>query len=89
MGKMNPESNMVGNIKPIREIIIAVCCVAERVEIKIPKANDVMINSTLSIPNRNKLPLTGTLKTKMLNNTITTALITDRNMYGNTLPIIT
>ena len=80
---------MVGNIKPIREIIIAVCCVADMVEIKIPKASDVMINRTLSIPNKNKLPLTGTLNTKMLNKTMTTALITDRKMYGNTLPIIT
>ena len=80
---------MVGNIKPIKEIIIAVCCVADMVEIKIPNANDEIINSTLSIPKRNKLPFTGTLKTKMLNNTITMALITDRNMYGNTLPIMT
>ena len=71
---------MVGSIKPIREIIIAVCCVAEMVEIRIPKASEVMINKMLSNPNKNKLPFTGTLKINMLNNTITTALITDRKM---------
>ena len=47
-GKINPESNIVGNIKAINEIIIAVCCDAETVEIKIPKDNEVMINNTLS-----------------------------------------
>ena len=37
IGKINPESNIVGNIKAINEIIIAVCCEAETVEIKIGK----------------------------------------------------
>ena len=76
-------------MSPIKEIIIAVCCVADMVEIKIPKANAEIIKSTLSSANKNKLPCTGILKMKMLNKTITTAFITDRKIYGNTLPIIT
>ena len=56
IGKINPESKMVGNMSPINEIIIAVCCDAEMVEIKMPNASDVMMNKTLSNPNKIKLP---------------------------------
>ena len=54
--KINPDSKITGSINPIREIIIAVCCVAEIVEIKIPNANAEMINKMLSKPSKNKLP---------------------------------
>ena len=86
---MKPDNKMVGSINPINEIIIAVCCVAETVEIKIPNDKEVMINKTLSKANKNKLPCTGILKIKMLNITITTALMMDRNIYGITFPMIT
>ena len=56
MGKMKPDNNMVGNINPIKEIIIAVCCVAETVEIKIPSDKEVMINKILSKASKNRLP---------------------------------
>ena len=56
MGKINPESKIVGSMSPIRDNIIAVCWDAEMVEIKMPKVNDVMMNNTLSNPNNNKLP---------------------------------
>ena len=38
-GKIKPDNNIVGSIKAINEIIIAVCCDAEMVEIKIPNDN--------------------------------------------------
>ena len=56
IGKINPERMMTGSINPISEIIIAVCCVAETVEIKIPSDKEVMINKTLSKASKNKLP---------------------------------
>ena len=55
-GKINPDRIMVGNIKPAKEIIIAVCCVADMVEIKIPKDKEVIINKILTKANNNKLP---------------------------------
>ena len=79
-GKINPESIITGSINPINEIINAVCCVSEIVEIKTPNVSEVMINSILSKPSRNKLPSTGMLKIKILKTTITTALINDKNM---------
>ena len=75
---LNPESKITGNINPIKEIIIAVCCVSDIVEIKIPKANAVIINKTLSNPNKIKLPWTGILNIKMLKTIMTIALITDK-----------
>ena len=56
IGKIKPDNRITGRINPIKEIIIAVCCVAEIVEINIPKANAVIMNKTLSKPNKNKLP---------------------------------
>ena len=52
IGKMNPDNKIVGSISPINEIIIAVCCVFEIVEIRIPNDKDVMMNNTLSNPNK-------------------------------------
>ena len=80
IGKMNPDNKIVGNINPIKEIIIAVCWVADIVEIKIPKDSDVMMNKTLSTPNKNKLPCTGISKIKILSKTITIALIIDKKI---------
>ena len=80
MGKMKPDNKITGSIKPINEIIIAVCWVEDTVEIKMPNDNALMIKSTLSNPSKNKLPSTGILNIKMLNKTMTTALITDKNM---------
>ena len=80
IGKINPDNKITGSINPIKEIIIAVCCVAEIVEIKIPNAKEVMMNNTLSKPNNIRLPCTGILKMKMLNITMTMALIIDRNI---------
>ena len=80
IGKIKPDSKITGSINPINEIIIAVCCVAEIVEINIPKAKDVMMNNTLSKPSKNKLPWTGILKMNMLSKTITIALIIDRKI---------
>ena len=56
IGKINPESKITGSIRPIKEIIIAACWVSAIVEINIPKDNEVIINKTLSAPNKNRLP---------------------------------
>lgn len=55
-GKINPERMMVGSINPANEIIMAVCCVAAMVEIKIPKDKDVKIKRRLTKANKNKFP---------------------------------
>jgi hypothetical protein len=80
MGKIKPDNKITGSINPIKEIIIAVCWVAEMVEIKIPNVKEVIINNTLSRPNKKRLPCTGILKIKMLSRIITTALIIDRKI---------
>ena len=64
MGKIKPESNITGNMSPNNEIIIAVCCEFDKVEIKIPNANEHIINKTLSIANKNRLPSMGISNTK-------------------------
>ena len=79
-GNINPDSKITGSINPISEIIKALCCVSAIVEIKTPKVSEVMMNKILSNPNKNKLPTTGTLKTKMLRTMITMALMIDKNM---------
>ena len=80
IGKMNPDNKITGSIKPIKDIIIAVCWVEDTVEIKIPNDNAFIMNNTLSNPSKNKLPSTGILNMKILSKTITTAFITDKNM---------
>ena len=64
MGKINPDNKITGNMSPNSEIIIAVCCESDNVEIKIPSANAQIINKTLSIANKNRLPSMGISNTK-------------------------
>ena len=80
IGKINPDKSITGSIKPINEIIMAVCCVSETVEIRMPNDKEVMINKILSAASKNKLPLTGILKIKILNTMITMALMMDKKM---------
>ena len=80
IGKMNPESKITGNISPNSEIIIAVCCESDNVEINIPSAKAQMMNKTLSNASKNRLPSMGILNTKKPKSKITAALITDKKM---------
>ena len=64
IGKMNPDNNITGSMSPNNEIIIAVCCESDKVEINIPNAKAHIINKTLSTANKNRLPSIGILKTK-------------------------
>ena len=80
IGNIKPDNRMTGNINPINEIIIAVCCVAEIVEIRIPRANAVMMNKILSRANKNKLPCTGILKIEILKTMIIMALMIDKKI---------
>ena len=89
IGKINPERIMTGSINPISEIIMAVCCELEMVEINIPNESAEMMNRMLSKANKNKLPSMGILNTKKPKSTIIVALIIERKIYGKTLPIIT
>ena len=89
IGKMKPERIITGNINPISESIIAVCCEFDIVEIKIPNESADSIKRMLSHINKKRLPLIGILNTKKPNTKITIALIIDRKIYGNTFPIIT
>lgn len=79
-GNINPDNKITGSINPISDIISADCCVADIVEIKTPNASEVIINKMLSAARRNKLPLTGTLNTKMPKIMMIIALRIDRNI---------
>ena len=89
MGKINPDRMITGSINPIKDSIIAVCCELETVEINIPNESAVVMNKILSKANKKRLPSTGILNTKKPKSRIIVALIMDRKIYGNTLPIIT
>ena len=89
MGKINPERMITGNINPIKDSIIAVCCELETVEIKMPNESAVVMNKILSNANKNRLPSMGILNTKKPNSSIIVALMMERKIYGNTFPIIT
>ena len=80
IGKINPERMMTGSINPISEIIIAVCCEFETVEINIPNESAEMINKILSKANKSKLPSSGILNTKNPKSTIIVALIIERKI---------
>ena len=56
IGKINPERMITGNINPIKDNIIAVCCELETVEMSIPNDSAVIMNKILSSANRNRLP---------------------------------
>ena len=64
IGNINPESKITGNMSPNSEIIIAVCCESDRIEIKIPSDKAQIINKMVSNANKNKLPSMGISKTK-------------------------
>jgi len=56
-GNMNPVSKMVGSIMPIREIIMADCCVSALIDINKPTDREVRINRILSNISKIRLPL--------------------------------
>ena len=62
MGKINPESRIVGSIKPNNESIKAVCCVSDTVDISTPRPSDVKINIMHSAKSNTVLPFIGTEK---------------------------
>ena len=64
IGKMNPDNNITGSMSPNNEIIIAVCCESEMVEIKMPSAKAQIMNKMVSKASKNKLPSIGILKMK-------------------------
>ena len=80
MGKMNPESNIVGNMRANMESIIAICCELLTVEINIPNDKAIRINSKLSAKSKNNCPFTGISSTKKLSNSMVMALIKASNI---------
>ena len=89
IGKIKPESMITGSIRPNKEIIMAVCCEFETVEINMPNERAEIMNKTLSKASKNKLPSTGILNTKKPKSKIMVAFMMDRKIYGNTFPIMT
>ena len=59
IGNINPDNKITGNMSPKSEIIIAVCCESAKVEIKIPSVKAQIMNKTLSIASKNRLPSMG------------------------------
>ena len=78
IGKMKPESKIVGSIRPAREIIRAICWFLLTVEIKIPIDSAMKMKSKVSSSKRARLPLIGIPKTKYPNRRIEMALISER-----------
>jgi hypothetical protein len=89
MGKIKPESMITGSISPNKEIIMAVCCELETVEINMPNERAEIMNKILSNASNNKLPSMGILNTKKPKSKIIVAFMMDRKIYGNTFPIMT
>ena len=56
IGKIKPDNMITGSINPINEIIIAVCCELDTVDIKIPNESAVTMNKTVSKANNIKFP---------------------------------
>ena len=80
IGKINPERIMTGSINPIKEIIMAVCCELEMVEIRIPNDSAEMMNKILSKANKNKFPSIGILNTKKPKSKIIVELMIERKI---------
>jgi hypothetical protein len=73
-GNMKPDRMITGSINPIREIIIAVCCELEIVEINIPNERAVIMKSMLSKASK-IYSLDGHSENKTPRTTITVALM--------------
>ena len=71
--------SIIKNLK-INEIIIAVCCELDTVDIKIPNESAVTMNKTVSKANNIKFPVIGILKTKNPKSKITVALMMDKKI---------
>ena len=56
IGKIKPDNMITGSINPISEIIMAVCCEFDTVEIKIPNESAVTMNRIVSKANNIKFP---------------------------------
>jgi hypothetical protein len=78
----------VGNIKPPRDAIRAVCWLGDTVEIKIPSDKAVNTKIRLSKINNIKLPFIGIIKTYLASKRIMVISSKERNKYGITFPII-
>jgi hypothetical protein len=72
---IKPDKMITVSINLIREIIIAVCCELEMVEISIPSESAVIVKRIFSKASKNILPSIGMLKTNTPRTTITVALI--------------
>ena len=88
MGNMKPERIIVGSSKPARDAMVAVCCDALFVEIKIPSESAQTINSTLSSKRSVMLPRMGTSKISHASINTVITLTNERNRYGKTFPIM-
>lgn len=78
IGKINPESRIVGNNKPPMDIIMAVCCVEVFVEINIPRESVVMIKRVSSSMSSKMLPRIGIAKMETPIASIISAIIIDK-----------
>ena len=77
IGKIKPDSKIVGNNKANMEMNMATCWLGLAVDIKIPMERAIKIYSIFSAINSKRLPLTGIPKTKNPSNRIVMAFIND------------
>ena len=78
IGKINPDSRIVGNISPISEIKIACCIFFDTVDINIPRVKLIKIYNIHSARRSIILPFTGRPNTNHDNASMRRTLIKER-----------
>jgi hypothetical protein len=66
IGKINPESMITGSINPNNDIIIAVCCELETVEINIPNESAVKYKKNTFKSQQKQAPFDWHFKNKII-----------------------
>ena len=79
IGNIKPLSMIVGRNIAVNEMNIAVCCELVAADINNPNARQVSVNKMLSNTSKNRLPLTGTSRTKTLSSKMLVILIIERS----------
>src|SRR5690606_36230611 len=88
IGKIIPDSSVLGSMVPTIAPSIAARCDVVRAAISTPRARPTMAYSTLAESSSVRLPRNGTRNTSQAARSADTTLTIARNRYGTTLPTI-
>src|SRR5690606_22997090 len=81
-GNMKPVSNMVGNIIPIIENSMAVCCELVTLDMSKPSERQVTMNKVLSAKSKGRLPLISTSRRNTESNKMMMKSTKESTKYG-------